>query len=66
MRVQAQHGRSMEDEARDILHAALSTESICGQHDLAEWIRNRIEPFCGIDLELPSREAIRGRVDLGA
>ncbi|MBB5457067.1 plasmid stability protein [Paraburkholderia sp. Cpub6] len=56
----------MEDEARDILHAALSTESICGQHDLAEWIRNRIEPFCGIDLELPSREAIRGRVDLGA
>ena len=31
LRVQAaQHGRSMEDEARDILRAALSTESIGG------------------------------------
>lgn len=67
LRVQAaQHGRSMEDEARDILRAALSTETIGGQRNLAESIRSRIEPFGGVDLELPPRDAIRERVDLGA
>ncbi|MBB5406277.1 plasmid stability protein [Paraburkholderia sp. HC6.4b] len=67
LRVQAaQHGRSMEDEARDILRAALSTESTGGQRNLAESIRSRIEPLGGIDLELPERDAIREQMDLGA
>ncbi|KFX64559.1 FitA-like ribbon-helix-helix domain-containing protein [Paraburkholderia fungorum] len=67
LRVQAaQHGRSMEDEARDILRAALSTESVGAHRNLAESIRSRIQPLGGIDLELPTRDAIRERVELGA
>ncbi|PAU51935.1 plasmid stabilization protein [Pseudomonas sp. PIC25] len=66
LRIQAAiHGRSMEDEARDILRAALSTEPARGK-SLVEAIRARIEPLGGIELELPAREAIREPVDLGA
>ncbi len=66
LRVQAaQHGRSMEDEARDILRAALSTETSRGS-SLVEAIRARVEPLGGIELELPSREAIRNPPELGA
>jgi plasmid stability protein len=59
LRVQAaRHDRSMEDEARDILRAALSTEP--GEKaSLVQAIRSRIEPLGGIELELPAREAIR-------
>lgn len=67
LRVQAaHHGRSMEDEARDILRAALSTEGEGGRQSLIESIRNRISPLGGIDLALPARETIQDRVDLGA
>jgi len=59
LRVQAaRHGRSMEDEARDILRTALSTES-AQTTSLAEAIRKRIEPLGGVELQLPEREAIR-------
>lgn len=50
----AAHGRSMEDEARDIFRAALST----GENrpaNLAAAIRSRIVPFGGVELELPPR-----------
>jgi antitoxin FitA len=60
----AKHARSMEDEARDILRAALSVEPVRAQ-TLVESIRARIEPLGGIALELPAREAIREQVDLG-
>jgi plasmid stability protein len=67
LRVQAaRHGRSMEDEARDILRAALSTEAEGNQSNLIESIRRRITPLGGVDLELPTREPIRGGVDFGA
>ncbi|WP_376743595.1 plasmid stabilization protein [Ensifer canadensis] len=54
----ASHGRSMEDEARDILRAALST---AGQRptNLARAIRARIEPLGGVELKLPARDPIR-------
>lgn len=66
LRVQAaHHGRSMEDEARDILRAALSTEE-SGRQDLIESIRSRISPLGGVDLQLPARETISERVDFGA
>ncbi len=66
LRVQAaHHGRSMEDEARDILRAALSTQEE-GRQSLIESIRSRISPLGGIDLELPARETISARVDFGA
>lgn len=67
LRVQAaHHGRSMEDEARDILRAALSTEGEGGRQSLVESIRRRISPLGGVDLALPARETIQDRVDLGA
>ncbi len=59
LRVQAaQHGRSMEDEARDILRSALSTEA-AHQISLAESIRAKVEPLGGVDLPIPPRDAIR-------
>ncbi len=67
LRVQAaQHGRSMEDEARDILRAALSTEAEGSGQDLIESIRCRIAPLGGVDLELPVRDPVSNRVDFGA
>lgn len=66
LRVQAaQHGRSMEDEARDILRAALSAEPVRGPL-LVEAIRARIEQLGGIELELPAREPVRDPPELGA
>ena len=51
----AQHGRSMEQEARDILKEALDTERPV-EEDLAGAIRARFAPLGGVDLELPPRE----------
>jgi antitoxin FitA len=48
----------MEDEARDILRAALSTGPT-GPTSLVEAIRSRIEAIGGVELLLPEREAIR-------
>jgi len=66
LRVQAaMHGRSMEEEARDILRAALSAEPERSA-SLVGAIRARVEPLGGIDLELPVREAIREPLELGS
>lgn len=66
LRVQAaQNGRSMEDEARDILRAALSVQPARGS-SLVEAVRARVAPIGGIDLELPAREPIRTPPDLQA
>lgn len=54
----AQHGRSMEDEARAILHAGLAAD-VSRPSSLVASIRARIEPLGGLDLPLPSRGAIR-------
>ncbi len=65
LRVQAaRHGRSMEEEARDILRTALSTEPRSGA-SLAEAIRARFEPLGGVELELPPREPMREPPDFG-
>lgn len=59
LRVQAAvHGRSMEDEARDILRAALCAEPAY-KRSLADAIRGKIEPPGGIELELPARAPLR-------
>ncbi|WP_026145146.1 FitA-like ribbon-helix-helix domain-containing protein [Pseudomonas asplenii] len=59
LRVQAAlHGRSMEEEARDILCSALSVTS--GRSgSLVEAIRARLEPLGGVDLDIAPREATR-------
>jgi plasmid stability protein len=54
----ARHGRSMEDEARDILRAALSAQPPRARTLVAS-IRARIEPLGGVDLEIPPREPMR-------
>ena len=66
LRVQAAiHGRSMEDEARDILRTALAREP-AQPTNLATAIRKRFAPLGGVELpELP-REAMREPPDFGA
>ena len=59
LRVQAaHHGRSMEEEAREILRSALSTGRPV-KKNLAETIRQRFATFGGVELELPRRDAMR-------
>ena len=59
LRVQAaQHGRSMEEEAREILRSAL-TGARSTKSNLAEAIRQRFEPFGGVILEIPKRDPVR-------
>ncbi len=54
----AHHGRSMEEEAREILKCALLGEE-CPAQNLAQSIRRHIEPFGGIELALPQRQPVR-------
>jgi antitoxin FitA len=60
----AEHGRSMEEEARVILKAGLETKSKTGAEMLRE-IRAIVEPIGGIELELPPREPIREPPNFG-
>jgi antitoxin FitA len=54
----AHHGRSMEEEARQILRAALMGESRPAR-DLGEAIRRRFAPYGGVDLPDEDREPLR-------
>ncbi len=54
----ASHGRSMEEEARAILRAGLKAKNV-PPPNLAQSIRKYVEPFGGVELELPARESIR-------
>lgn len=54
----ARHGRSMEEEARTLLRAALTEDSSTAVN-LAEVIRARFRPLGGIDLRLPARAPMR-------
>ncbi len=56
----AQHGHSMEAEARRILKTALANAARSPERNLYERIRARFAPFGGVDdLELPPREPAR-------
>lgn len=61
----ARHNRSMEEEARDILRAALSREPT-QTGSLVASIRARIEPLGGVELEIAPREAMREPMKLQA
>jgi plasmid stability protein len=54
----AQHGRSMEEEARTLLRAALRDDST-PRRNLAEAIRARFRRLGGVELRLPAREPMR-------
>ncbi len=59
LRARAAHRqRSMEDEARNILRAALA-EDVATPRNLAETIRRRFRPLGGVDLRVPVREPMR-------
>jgi plasmid stability protein len=58
----ARHGQSMEEEARNILRGALQAEPLSGQ-SLVDSIREMVEPYGGIELELPVREPQRDPPD---
>jgi plasmid stability protein len=64
LRIQAaEHGRSMEEEAREILKNALN-KSAASPVDLAASIRRRFATIGGVELPVPEREAIRQAPDL--
>jgi plasmid stability protein len=54
----AQHGRSMEQEAREILKSALGQLDEPPQ-DLGVAIRKIFAPLGGVELQIPPRGAIR-------
>jgi len=60
----AMHRRSMEDEARDILRSALSTD-VPRRRNLGQAIHERFRLLGGVDLPDVPREAIRQPVDVG-
>jgi antitoxin FitA len=59
LRVRAAHnGRSMEEEAREILRGALASTKI-PEKNLAESIRELFAPFGGVELDIPKRQSIK-------
>jgi plasmid stability protein len=58
----AHHGRSMEEEAREILRSALTSSP--PQRNLAEAIHRRFTRLGGFELDLPRRDAIRQPAEL--
>ncbi len=59
LRVRAsRHGRSMEEEAREILRVALNQKP-SADANLAEGIRRRFAPLGGVELPAAPREPIR-------
>jgi plasmid stability protein len=56
----AEHGRSMEEEARTILSKELCAEAKTQRKEnLYEAIRRCVEPLGGFDLNIPPREPMR-------
>ena len=59
----AENGRSMEQEARDILRETLD-EDAAPNRNLGTAIHELFRPFGGVELEIPPREAMREPVRL--
>jgi antitoxin FitA len=60
----AHHRRSMEEEARNILCAALA-EDEAAPTNLADAIGRRFHPLGGVELELPKRGPVRAPPEPG-
>jgi plasmid stability protein len=58
----ARHGRSMEDETRDILKSVLATDNPASAH-LGDAIQRRFAPLGGVDLPAVKRELPRDPPD---
>ena len=59
----AEHGRSMEEEARDILRATLTREASTPSN-LAEAIRRRFQGIEDPEFPIPTREPLREAPDI--
>ncbi|WP_081629987.1 plasmid stabilization protein [Thiomonas sp. FB-6] len=59
----AMHGRSMEEEAREILRRVMNEST--PPRDLAAAIRSRLTPAARADLQLPVREPMREPPNFG-
>lgn len=59
----AEHGRSMEEEVRDILRRSMGDAE--PPRDLAAAIRARVASAARVNLELPAREPMRAPPQLG-
>ena len=62
----ARHGRSMEEEARQILRQVLQGDTAAPQQDLASRIRARMAAVDGVELQIAPREPVREPPDLSA
>lgn len=60
----ARHGRSMEEEAREILRVGLSAEPRPATN-LAAAIRRHLEPVGGVELPIRKRDRVRRPPSLG-
>lgn len=60
----ARHGRSMEEEVRTLLRAAV-TEQPAAEWNLADAIRGRFQRLGGVELRLSAREPMREPPKLG-
>jgi antitoxin FitA len=60
----ASHGRSMEEEAREILSAGVR-EKEKPRVNFAQSIRRHIEPLGGVELVTPQRQAMRQPLKFG-
>jgi antitoxin FitA len=59
----AEHGRSMEEEAREILRRVMGESA--PPRNLAAAIRSRLAASDRVDLELPAREPMREPPEFG-
>jgi plasmid stability protein len=59
----ASHGRSMEEEAREILKAGVAAKPL-PKLNLADAIRRHVIPLGGIDLDIRPRDPVRRPPDL--
>lgn len=60
LRVRAAHrGHSMEEEAREILSAAVAEESLSKREGVGTAIRRIVAPLGGVELDIPPRLAER-------
>ncbi len=60
----SRHGRSMEEEAREILRVGLAQREDTGAN-WVESIRRRVAAVGGVELSIPPREPMREPPDFG-
>ncbi len=58
----AQHGQSMEAEARRILQTVLTPQEAAPVRHLYDRVRARFAPLGGVDIDLPTRSPVRERM----